>query len=283
MTFKTYEESRNLGEPFQLFTFRAGNDFFRYTTADHIISVAGLDYLPDQPMESAEIKETNVDDKGKLNFKVMRNHDIANLFLISSPPAVSLTITAGHEGDPDSDIITIWTGRVVACEWGEDDEATLSCESATTVLQRSGLPYKFGTTCQHTLYRGGCALDIFANSALLPVSAVNGYAVTIPDIIGEPENNYNGGLLIRDGVNYRMITAFDNTTGTVQLIRPFEQLDAGDVIRVALGCNRSAERCKELENFENFLGFTTIPTRNPFSGLAKAGVKINGGSRYSTP
>jgi len=273
MTFKSVETGRNTGKPFQLFTFRAGDTSYRYTTADKIITIDTLQFLPDQPMESAEIKETNVDDKGKLNFKVMRNHDIANLFLISSPRAISLTIQAGHEGE--SELVNIWTGRVVACEWGEDDQATLSCESATTILQRSGLPYKFGFTCQHTLYRGGCTLDIFANSILTPVGSVAGYSVTIPAIIGQPDNSYNGGLLVKNEVDYRMITSFDSVTGTVGLIRPFEDLVAGEVIRVALGCNRSKERCIELGNFENFLGFTTIPNRNPFNGLTKAGVIID--------
>lgn len=273
MTFIAQETGRNTGKPYQLFTFRAGDTAYRYTTADKIITVDTLQFLPDQPMESAEIKETNVDDKGKLNFKVMRNHDIANLFLISSPRSISLTIQAGHEGE--TEIINIWTGRVVACEWGEDDQATISCESVTTILQRSGLPYKFGFTCQHTLYRGGCQLDIFANSIVTPVDVVDGYTVVIPAIIGQPENSYNGGLIVKNSVDYRMITDFDNTTGTVSLIRPFEDLEQGEVVRVALGCNRSKERCIELNNFENFLGFTTVPNRNPFNGLSKAGIIVS--------
>lgn len=284
MTFKTYEESRNLGQPYQLMLFESGNEFYRYTTADHIITVATVDYLPDNPMQSVEIKETNVDDKGKLNFQVMRDHEIAQLFLVSSPRTISLTIFGGHETDSSEELITLWVGRVMACEWDEEDEATISCESNTTILQRNGLPYTFAASCQHTLFRGGCNLDLFAQSQLLNVTSVSGFTVTFPELIGLPSNEYVGGLIINDGVDYRMVTYFDNTTGTMELIRPFENLDPGKLVRVARGCDRSAVRCEELDNFEHYLGFDTVPTRNPFDGLRQAQFSSSdrGGSSNNT-
>jgi len=274
MTYLANETSRNLGEPFQLFLFRAGATNYRYTTADHIINVATVPYYPDQPMESVEIKETNVDDKGKLNFKVMKNHEIADLFLISNPRTISLTVFAGHEGDADDEIITIWTGRVVACEWNEDDQATISCESATTVLSRMGLPYKFGGTCQHTLYRGGCTLDMFANSALYTLTSYSGYDLVFSSMSGLPSYDYDGGLAVVNGVDYRMITNFSSGSGTVTLLRPFESVSIGEQIRIARGCDRTSSRCEALGNFDHFLGFDTIPSRNPFEGLRQAGITV---------
>jgi len=280
MTFKTYEESSTLGEPYQLMEFKSGTEVYRYTTADHIITVATLQYLPDNPIQSVEIKETNIDDKGKLNFQVMRDHEIAQLFLISSPRTIGLTIFGGHESDATQDIITLWTGRVMACEWDEEDEATISCESNTTILQRNGLPYTFGASCQHTLYRGGCNLDIYAYSSLMNVGSIDGYTVTFPELIGLPEETYIGGLIISDGVDYRMITEFDNTTGMLTLIRPFEKLEVNKLVRVAQGCDRSVTRCETLGNFPNYLGFNTVPTRNPFDGLRQS--SYGGGSDYNT-
>jgi hypothetical protein len=273
MTFLTQETSRNLGKPFQLFLFRSGDTNYRYTTADHSIFVDTLEYVADQPMESVEIRETLVDNKGKLNFKVMRNHEIANLFLISNPRTISMTIFAGHEDDPNDEIIILWTGRVVACDWDEDDQAVISCESATTVLSRNGLPYKFGGTCQHTLYRGGCGLDMFANSALYDLTSYSGYDMVFTDLIGLPANDYDAGLVVVNGVDYRMITAFDSDTGTLTLLRPFESVSVGESVRVARGCNRTSDRCIELNNFEHYLGFDTVPNRNPFEGLKQAEVQ----------
>lgn len=274
MTFDAIETSRDQGEPVHLFLFTAGDQQYRYTTADHIVTVGTADYLPDQPMESVEIKETNVDDKGKLNFKVIRSHEVASLFLITNPRVISLFIYELHESDTANEVRAIWTGRVVACEWDEEDTATISCESATTVLQRMGLPYKFGGTCQHTLYRGGCRLDLFANSTLYALDAYSGYTITVAALIGLPVNDYNGGLVIVNGVDYRMITGFDNTTGVLTLFRPFEDVDVGTVVRIAKGCNRTSARCIELGNFDNFLGFDTVPTRNPFEGITKAGIYV---------
>lgn len=273
MTFDARETSRNDGQPYHLLTFTSGITKYRYTTADHII-VDGQNnsYYPDNPMESIKVKETNTDDKGKLNFQVSRSHEIARLFLVSSPRTISLTVQAGHEGE--SEYINIWTGRVVACEWDEEDEATISCESATTVLARNGLPYKFGGTCQHSLYRGGCRLDINENSQLIEIDDVSGYEITFSELVGAPEDSYNGGLVSINDVDHRMVTGFNNVTGTLTLIRPFEDADAGQLARVALGCDRTSVRCKELDNFEHFLGFDTVPTRNPFEGLVQAGVIV---------
>lgn len=274
MTYDAAETSRELGEPYQLLYFRSGDTAYRYTTADHVIIYLGADYLPTNPMQSVEVTETNVDDKGKLNFTVMKDHEIAKLFTKGTPRTVSLTVYSGHESDVDDEVIPIWSGRVVACEWDEDDRAEVSCESVTTVLQRMGLPYKFGTTCQHTLFRGGCKLNLFANSYLKNVASYSGYTVTIPSLIGGPDNEYSGGVIIAKGVDYRMITGYDTLTGVFTLLRPFEDLSDGELVRVSKGCDRTSARCAELGNFDHFLGFETIPTRNPFEGLRQVGVTL---------
>lgn len=275
MSFNSYETSRNLGQPYQLTEFASGNTTYRFTTADQPVVKDLYTYLPSTPMQSVEIKETNVDDKGKLNFKVARDHEVAELFLVVVPRTISLRIFAGHIGEPEH--ITIWSGRVVGCEWDEEDQATISCESMTTILSRNGLPYKFGSTCQHSLYRGGCRLDLFANSYLFNVTSFTGNFITFPELIGFlPTNGFDGGLVIAKGYDYRMIVGFNNSTGTVELLRPFEGLEVGEPVRVAHGCNRTSTRCMELDNFENFLGFDTVPDRNPFEGILQTGVTIGG-------
>ena len=275
MTFDAKETGLTTGAPYQLMEFTSGTDIYRYTTADQVISKDNFDFRPDNPIESVEIKETHVDDKGKLNFKVVRDHEVAQLFLVIVPRSISLKIFAGHVGETEH--VTIWTGRVVGCEWDEEDTATITCESTSTVLSRSGLPYKFGYTCQHSLYRGGCRLDLYANSAQYEVTSFSGYTVRMDSFIGyTPINEYDGGLMIAKGQDYRMITGFDNTTGTFTLIRPFEGLENGEIVRVAKGCNRTSARCEELGNFENFLGFDHVPDRNPFDGLLQTGVTVGG-------
>ena len=273
MTYDAKETSRDSGHPYQLMEFTSGSEAYRYTTADQIIVYNNFNFMPGNPMQSVEVKETGTDDKGKLNFKVTRDHEIASLFLVTIPRTIYLKIYAGHVGETEH--ILIWTGRVVGCEWDEEDEATISCESSTTILSRNGLPYKFGATCQHTLYRGGCRLDINVNSELRPITSINGYFLTFASLIGyTPTNEFDGGLVIAKGFDYRMVISFDNSTGTLELIRPFEDIAAGELVRVAKGCNRTSTRCKELENFPNYLGFDTVPNRNPFEGILQTGVTI---------
>ena len=276
MSFLEKEESREAGQPYQLFIFRANAQTYRYTTLDTEVVVGTTVYSPDQPMESVVVEETAEDSKGKLNFKVMRDHEVAQLFMITSPPTISLTILAGHVGEEEHQVI--WTGRVVGCHWDEEDKGTISCESLRTVLSRTGLVYKFGPLCQHTLYRGGCKLDLFANSMEIPVASKSGYHITFGGaMIGAPTNEYNGGLVIRDNVEYRMIVDYDPAIGKVTLIRPFENLEDGEILRVARGCDRTPTRCQELGNFENILAFSTVPRRNPFKGLREAGVLAGDG------
>ena len=94
------------------------------------------------------------------------------------------------------------------------------------------------------------------------------------ELVGAADNEYDGGLVVINDTDYRMITGFDSGTGTVTLIRPFEDADVGQLARVARGCDRTSARCQELNNFEHFLGFDTVPTRNPFEGLKQAGVIV---------
>lgn len=274
MTFDARETSRNLGEPFQLFRFISGSSVYRYTTADHTILVGTESYVPNFPMQSAEFISSETDVRGKLNFEVAGDHEVASLFTISVPRTLTLTIFEGHENE--TEVRAGWSGRVVACEWKEDDTATISCESLITVLERNGLPYKFGSTCQHSLYRGGCNLDIYANSWVYPISAINGSIIAFDDLIGHATDDFAAGLVIAKGVDYRMVTFFNNSSGSMTLIRPFEGIAVGEYVRVARGCIRTSARCKALGNFANFLGFETVPNRNPFEGLTKSATSQGG-------
>jgi hypothetical protein len=108
----------------------------------------------------------------------------------------------------------------------------------------------------------------------LTAHSSTGYTLTFSPLIGAPAYEYDGGLIIRNDTDYRMITSFTPGTGVVGLLRPFEQIEDGSILRVAKGCNRTPDRCKQLNNFDHFFGFTTVPTRNPFEGLKRGGLFV---------
>lgn len=261
MTFETEDLKAYSSYPFQLFNFSSGGDDYYFTTADQEITYVGNVYLTSSPMKSAQISEDPEDSRGKLTFEVDNDHPVVLLFRVVVPRTVSLRIFAGHVGS--SDYLSIWQGVVTNVIWKDDGKATIECESTLMVMKRMGLHYDFGPLCGHTVYRGGCGLDINANSVFTTIDNLSGRVVTASPVASAPtSDHYVGGVLIFNNRDYRLIEAQSGSTVTIN--RQIAGLQIGDSIQIAAGCDRSSVRCKVLGNFPRFLGWETVPEKDLF-------------------
>lgn len=265
MTFAVLEESRYDGKPFELCRFAREGEIFTYTSADHPITHNTEVYepAPSLKVDPVSIKTTTGADSLTLN--VPMDHPIAEKFRVYVPATgMSVTIFMGHVGD--TDVIYSWQGIILGIVWNDNGEATIQCESIRSIIRRGGLPYRFGPLCQHAVYRGGCGLSISANSIDIVVSAVNGKSIQSLDLIGLTNGDYLAGLATFQNYDTRTIT-YDQGD-TIEVNRPYENLQAGDTMTISLGCNKTVARCQELANFVHYFAFNTIPTVNLFdSGL----------------
>jgi hypothetical protein len=275
MAYDDFESSRELGDPVQCFLFRYGPDpanYYAYTDSTQEQTVDGITYVP-RPVNRDTINADGTLDKSAIKIAIDVGTEVAELFRVY-PPAyvVSLVIRQGHIGDPDSEFLVIWAGRIVACQ-REGSEAQLSGEPVSTSLRRPGLRRHYQYGCPHVLYGPMCRADKASKTLSATVASVDGATVVMNSGWNGAfdADKFLGGLfewVDDDGLTDRR--AILRITGdTLSLSGIVAGLAASDTVSVVLGCNHKAYAeddgdCLPLHNnIANFGGCRWIPTKNP--------------------
>lgn len=266
-TFADQAEITSGNVLFDLVKFDVGATTYGYTSGAISRVHSGVTYRADQAMIVGETKEDKQTGHTSLELTVPIEHEIAQKFKVTAPSEdIKVTLMLGHEGDVDPEMLVVWSGYVssVSTQWEKDgtekQSAKLLCQSRLSTLYRLGLPYRYGSACQHTVYRGGCQLSLEANKLNVAVTAISGAIITATEIAAQPSTRFPAGL-IRFGTQWRDIIS--QSGSTVTLNYPFEGLSLGNSVSLFSGCDRSEARCIALGNFENILRFD-IPTKNIF-------------------
>lgn len=174
----------------------------------------------------------------------------------------------------DLSFITVYEGSLVSAlftlpeDSGEGSTLHLTFNSWWARMEQAGLVHRYESSCQHTVYMGGCNLnkdtagfftdcqiqEINVNRVLVS-SALTGYQL-------------EGGLVRAPNGIYRTIQrSVAGPTGSryLYLDRPFRVLSVGDAVRVYRGCRRSREDCvQQFNNERNRLRFD-VPKQDPMT------------------
>jgi len=165
MTFDAREKSVHAGHPFELYLFQTETQSWHLTSADRAIIFNGQSYQPEAIHRTATSQGQELK-SGSITVTVPKTHAIAQLFVSFIPATpLSLVIFRGHEGEPESEIVTHFTGRVTTAIFGDDCELRVVPEQE--VLQKRIPGPKFQKPCNHILYDSGCTV----NKALFNVIA----------------------------------------------------------------------------------------------------------------
>ncbi len=275
MAIDTIEISEDDAAPVLLFLYEVGVVKYAYTTADTEILKDGVVYSPDEVLESNSIEAT-ADKKGaSLSITTDVDFEIAKLFLNDIPhTTMKLTIFLGHLDEAEYRVL--WKGKVTNVNRVEDHKAHISHEQNISIVNRGGLTYRYGVNCNHSVYRGGCNLDFNANATDGVIQSIVGPVLTATEFGVLPAGDLVGGVAVFNSTYYRMIIAHE--ANSITLARAMPSISVGDTLKVASGCDKTVSRCKALGNFNNFLGFNTVPERNPFNGLsARSNTSAGGG------
>lgn len=277
MTFATREESRQLGEPVQLYFFRYGDnsgDFYSYTDAETSITHMGVVYQA-APLDRGNLTSSGTLDKSTLELRTPGNIALADLFRIYPPSrVVSVIIRQGHINDPDQEFLVCWTGRILSAKY-EGNECIFSCEPVSTSMRRPGLRRNYQYSCPHALYGPQCQADITAATTTTSLVSSTGNTVTLASgwATTDLKPKYVGGMVTWDGlagqIERRMIISVSGDT--VALSGLVRNLVPGQEIRAILGCNHRAgltDDCIVLHNnIVNYGGHPWIPTTNPLGQI----------------
>lgn len=268
MAYSTFEKSAYNGAPIELYEFsRAATVYWRYTSADTDQTYFGSTY------DSISIKRNSFEvsqtvEAVSLSITIPITAAFPQLY-IASPPSEPVAFTLRRFHDQDTEVVSIWIGRVTNVEFKEETVEVL-CESVYTSLRRPTLRRLYQRSCPHVLYNqvdGSCTLDKnnFKVSALL--TAVSGLNLSSA-AFSVGDGYFTGGFVevVSGGVtNRRFITNHVGDTITVNL--QLLGAAAGVTISAYPGCKHNLTDCNtKFNNILNYGGTPWIPIKNPMGG-----------------
>jgi len=274
MTFASYESSRDLGKPVDLYYFRYGSDpaaYYAYTDADFPLTVDHGDgpiTYDAVPIKRGEISSTGTLDRTTLEVSTARDAELADLFRVY-PPAqvVTLIIRQSHLDDPDEEFPVVWTGRIVASSRKKDSTVSYSCEPVSTSMRRPGLRRHYQYGCPHALYGIQCGANKAAATVTATVDSISGTEVTLDaGWTAIDASKYLGGMIEYENaegeIEIRSILRVTGDTLTCSGI--LRDLAPAASISVILGCSRQLGDCADVHNnIVNYGGQPWIPLKNP--------------------
>jgi hypothetical protein len=188
------------------------------------------------------------------------------------PPveAMWLSIYKIHAGESEYRIT--WQGRVRNAEF-KGNRCTLTLDNILASTKTQAFRQLFQGQCNNFMYDVNCGLSEALFSVDVTVDSVDGSTVTFtaPQAAGF----YQSGQLKRANGDRRFVVSDTVASGehTVELLTPFEDLQAGEVI-VAIGgaCRHSFDTCQAVtlpdgsteDNSANYGGYPKVPRKNPF-------------------
>lgn len=265
MTYTAYETSLEAGTPIELYEFVQGLQRWNYISGANSIVRLGQTYTP-MPTKRDRIKQTSDIFKDGLKLTFPRDDPFASQFLGFSPENVTtLTVLRGHYGDPDSQFITYWKGRVVGAK-ASQNEIHVECESVFTSIKRPGLRARFEYGCRRTLYNRGCNVnrELYKLEGNV-MSIASSIQIQVAGAASMAAGYFTGGMLVAPNGASRFITA--HSSDVVTISRPIQGLIGGQTVAIYPGCDHLMSTCKDkFNNLDNFGGFPWVPSRNPFNG-----------------
>lgn len=264
MTYNLLENSVQDGNPVELYEFRQGSIFWRYTSAAHPITMVGQVFEPEYIKRSA-INQTDEISKNGLKLTFHLSNSFAHSFLGFAPEQITTVIIyRGHYDDSASEFVAYWKGRILSAKVDEQ-EITLDCESVFSSLKRPGLRARFERACRHTLYSTQCGLSMSSYAVEGIIQGVSTVNLTIGAAASYPDSYFTGGVVQSATGDLRFIVY--HIGDHIKVSRVFNTAIGNTLVLLYPGCDKSKNTCiNKFNNVLNFGGFPYIPSKNPFVG-----------------
>jgi uncharacterized phage protein (TIGR02218 family) len=269
MTFDAKENSPYGGNPIEIYEFaRGAAEFWRYTSADNEETYLGGVYLP-VAISRNKIELSQNIQTASLLIEIPIDTEFIQEYMPGSPTeSISLTLRRYHADD--SEVASIWIGRVINVEFKEL-KAEVLCETVYTSLKRPTLRRLYQYSCPHVLYsigKGHCNVVRADYKAVATLTAVSGTTLTSTTFGAQADGYYAGGYVeyTQGGaVNRRFIAA--HTGNDIELNQQLFGAVSGISVDVYPGCSHDLDTCRvKFNNLLNYGGFPWIPEKNPMGG-----------------
>ena len=266
MTYDSRERSAQDGQPIELYTFARDTLRWRYTSADRQVTAASATFAP-SPIARSRIESSQQLSRATITITAPREIEIAEMHRVVAPSTpITVLVQQIHAGD--SEVATIWSGRVVAVDFA-GPEARITCEPIFTSIKRLGLRRVYQRSCPHVLYGSACGVSRTAYQAAGTVASVSGLQVNVAAAAAQPDGYFAGGYLqfeLAPSIfERRFISGHVGDALTVAALP--QGLAAGTPVTLFPGCDHTLATCSgKFSNTANYGGFPFMPTKNPFGG-----------------
>lgn len=284
MSFLQAELSKFLNIPAELYEFTNGVKKWYFTSSDQDIRYNDI-LWESQTIKREKIIMSNDLQRSDLKISLAENSPLKQYFL-NDGLNYNLDLTVYRLQIEEDEAISFFNGTLG--DFTIKSELEIQCnfrQIGQFVLAKSQR-YKYGADCQHDQYSRKCGLSKEEESDLdLVIADINGNFITV-DIPAaqQPADHFFTGLAWYYGENdtVERFIIEDVISGSQRIIKVdfvFDDLQVGDTINLAAGCQNENSRCKALNNFENFLAFEHVPDENFFvDGIKDKGTR--GGSLF---
>ncbi len=270
-----------MSQPVEAITFKNNVTNWRYTNSNQREQIGAnfydpLAYTRSEPVYSKD--STNA----QIKIKVPSSIPLIDLYS-DSPSSFTTTVTIERfdRETPGSERI-YWQGQVVSVQRA-GKFATLLAAPLTAVP--SQVPrYTYSGLCNWVLFTDRCNLQrqdwrhigpvaSIESTTTLTVQDLSVTAAALDTVAGnqltadEIANYWLGGYIESNLGEKRPIfqANVDGVPSRIRILRPFTELQVGNIVTVYAGCARSRDICKrKFNNQLNHGGFPDIPEVNPF-------------------
>jgi len=238
---------------------------YRYTSSKESISVGGYTYVP-APIEKKAIQKDGEIENTSVTIRIPVTLSFVSYVASAPPSCFRVDIWLYQNGAKQYRVLA---GNVTSIKVNQDYIAEISM--VEEILQTK-LPINFiEPGCNHSLFSTACGLNRADYIEDVTVAAITeDIAIESADLAGFDSLYFEGGTAVF-GSESRYITSSvgGSPWGTIYIQAPFSSLSVSDEIIVLPGCNKLSSTCKDkFDNFDNFLGFTAVPKKNPvLSGI----------------
>jgi hypothetical protein len=194
MTYLAQETGGATGQPIELYQWTHASETYRYTSAQSDQTAGGATFTA-APVMRGTVSQGEEINRAALEVTVPQDHPVALLFSAGPPvDRVLLTIWRRHATDPLAEVVVLWQGRVLSCEWAGAN-AVLSHEPVWTAIRRTGLRRTWGYQCPHLLGSAPCGVNLVSYAIAGTVDSVSGPALVVVAAAGAPDGHWVGGML----------------------------------------------------------------------------------------
>lgn len=264
----TLESSVEDSRPIELFEFSLGATFFRFTSAEDELTVAGDVYTP-IAIARGRIEQGSDQSNRNLSVTMPTDTDFA-LKYVSIPPGekASLNIFRFQRDEvPAFDTqVLLFKGNVQSVAFPNDGHsAQFAIRSIESAMNRLLPRFTFAGMCQHILYDAACgAIDTDFDHTGIASSILNN-TITVSGASASGFD-FTSGYLRPTGTNdFRMVRS--QSGDVLTLLLPFQADPTGVSMQVFAGCDHLilGDCALVFDQVINFGGTPFVPNKDIFA------------------